>query len=82
MTERRKSDVDRAAIVSALEQLSQTMDVMQQIIRRLQRSVDQATMNQSLEQRRRNIGKTTQTGDDENSSKEKSSKSSETPVLH
>ena len=50
-----KTEADREAIVSALDQLIQTMDVMQQIVRRLRRSVDQANNHATLERQYRAV---------------------------
>ena len=52
MSDKNKSDADKQAIDMALDQLNQTMEVMQQIVRRLRRSVEQANQHVALEQRR------------------------------
>lgn len=46
MTDRRKFAADKEAILTALDQLSQTMDVMGQVIARLKRSVEQAQISE------------------------------------
>ncbi|MGQ9425404.1 hypothetical protein ACXYTJ_07040 [Gilvimarinus sp. F26214L] len=40
-----KTEADREAVLMALDQLSQTMEVMSQVVSRLKRSVEQAEAN-------------------------------------
>ncbi|MEX1033534.1 MAG: hypothetical protein WDZ30_09250 [Cellvibrionaceae bacterium] len=44
-----KTEADKEAVLLALDQLSQTMDVMRQVVARLKRSVEQAEAAQALE---------------------------------
>lgn len=67
MSDKIKSDADKQAIAMALDQLSQTMEVMQQILHRLKRSVDQANQHRALEPQRQS---TSGANNNANSSKE------------